>query len=797
MAPRRSSRRKSVRNSYVVPGEKDIPDASDLKESTKKNKSVAVKKKTAAVKDEEKENLKLKPSNRKRERPHDNGSEDEAKNKKDADFDVAVDAAMTSSDEESKASPSNRKKSRPSSKNAVKVSTKQIYCKKYGTVKERTCPFCAKVFSIVTGLAYHIENRVCQKPQKHATASAIGSIPFPVLEPGDTFVTKWGIAKVIKDARIPKDFGKTKISKDIKSAKRSYSRKKDRQHQKRHKLRMFVAKVSRKRRQTLIGLHQQLIGLKINAMVHAEKNFQIYCPSSTPLEILTDGTTKQRVFTQKGLDPMEDLGPDPAIPLDSYPERIVECILIRDERKKYFDMDEEINGRWSQVGNAFAMVEKVQREVSQMKKREKSNGSALPVAEKTQEPCQPTGNSIFITRDSLVHRYNAQSPLFVCNTCWKEFHSRVGCKSHIEENTCTKRKAQFEQDRSTYLQEIEDSLKTEVKTPPSLMPPPPRLPPGQKKKKNAHKLPGWIVYHPMKSVIYPEVFTCLKFRRGSNNTKFMQKKFDELGPGRKKKRKSRSRKAVVVKTEAKTEAIPNRYGTYSELPIYYSVQDILFPSSMLIPGRSPSCRAASEKAKKKVALYIGEIGDGYDDNDNDNNGEDEYNPEFETNGIDDDIFPPEVNLDAPMPPLSMSILPPESDNFPVTTTEASLQLPLPREGATTQLSEKATTSKCVTTSQLADTANANVSVASKSDDQSQPPLKKRRRKRKSDTPQVLKAAAPIIIDIRPLAEEVRAGRYPSMKVYTGEHLNICYLCKTEGDDVFHCEFCVNSEHLDW
>ncbi len=272
----------------------------------------------------------------------------------------------------------------------------------------------------------------------------------------------------------------------------------------------------------------------------------------------------------------------------------------------------------------------------------------------------------------------------------------------------------------------------------------------------------------------------------------MQKKFDELGPGRKKKRKSRAKKAVMVKTEAKTEAIPNRYGTYSELPIYYSVQDILFPSRMLIPGRSPYHRAASEKAKKKVSLHIGEIGDGFDENDN---GEDEYRPEFEIDGIDDNIVPP--NVDIPMPPLPMATLPPKSDNFPVTAMEASLPLPLPKNRANTQVSEKNTTLKSLTTSQLADASNANVSVASKSDDQSQAPLKKRRRKRKSDTPQLCKPAAPIIIDIQPLAEEVRAGRYPSMKVYTGEHLNICYLCKTEGDDVFHCEFCVNSEHLDW
>ena len=51
------------------------------------------------------------------------------------------------------------------------------------------------------------------------------------------------------------------------------------------------------------------------------------------------------------------------------------------------------------------------------------------------------------------------------------------------------------------------------------------------------------------------------------------------------------------------------------------------------------------------------------------------------------------------------------------------------------------------------------------------------------------------MDIQPLVEEIRAGRYPSMKVYNGDHLNICFFCKTQDDNVLNCEFCSNSEHL--
>ncbi len=57
-------------------------------------------------------------------------------------------------------------------------------------------------------------------------------------------------------------------------------------------------------------------------------------------------------------------------------------------------------------------------------------------------------------------------------------------------------------------------------------------------------------------------------------------------------------------------------------------------------------------------------------------------------------------------------------------------------------------------------------------------------------------SVPTIVDIRPLVEEIRAGRYPSMKEFDGNHLNICFVCKNKGgDDLYYCEFCENAEHL--
>jgi len=92
----------------------------------------------------------------------------------------------------------------------------------------------------------------------------------------------------------------------------------------------------------------------------------------------------------------------------------------------------------------------------------------------------------------------------------------------------------------------------------------------------------------------------------------------------------------------------------------------------------------------------------------------------------------------------------------------------------------------------ADISNKEVeSFSTKIDEDKTPPTKRKRRKR---TPNP-KPAVPVIVDIQPLVEEIRGGRYPSMKEYTGHHPDICFLCKNKGDDIYHCEFCENSEHL--
>lgn len=691
-----------------------------------------------------------------------------------------------------------KRRGRPSGSRAKSRSSSSNQKRDYGPKSERTCPFCNRVFSIVTGLAYHLEHKVCQKSKPRLSLQSLKEDgPFPILEPGQMFCTRYGVVEVIKDDRAGSDYGNVKIDDQFKDEKKRHQRRKEKIANRRQKVYQFIAKKTRQRRNILMQHYLQYRNLSENnshqnprlqqmtGEEYAQKVWKEYYSVATPNEILSGIYKKSLAIPLLRVDHPDEVGVDPSEPEASYPDRIVECVLVEDERKVVCDLDNEGDGRLSQVDVSKSLVTKMKM-IVEAKKTQKS-------CVRDEEDCDKRllgSTKLYLKRRDLVEPYNPHLSLYYCKTCGKKFHSRTGCKTHVEQNSCVKDGEAFSENRMARWMDAEETVEGELKPPPWILPPL-EAAPGDMKRKRCKVLPGWIVFHPDKSSIYPQVFKHLKFKRGSNNSKFMQKKWDAIGPGRKKMRKSRAKNP----TPSTVVSQVNNWMDMKDEPVNTSVIGTSFPQKQELEPRSSS-REASRKANDRVLTCLErermdtsadvEMDDEFQPADQ------EYKPEedptIEFHHDDGDDFFPQGTYDAEisMPPLPVPVNVEANQSMQPLCTMPENEVPKIRENV----------------SPITLTTKESISIDGKDDkhddsnnDGEREPPKKRRKKRTTDTSMTPKPSEPVVIDIRPLVEEVRAGRYPSMKVYNGEHLDICFLCKTPGEDVYHCEFCVNSEHL--
>ncbi len=72
--------------------------------------------------------------------------------------------------------------------------------------------------------------------------------------------------------------------------------------------------------------------------------------------------------------------------------------------------------------------------------------------------------------------------------------------------------------------------------------------------------------------------------------------------------------------------------------------------------------------------------------------------------------------------------------------------------------------------------------------------RKRRKRQTKPKPPPPPKPLPPAIDVGALVDEIKSGRYPSFKVYEGEHADECVLCRN-GGMMYCCEFCGNVEHF--
>ena len=72
--------------------------------------------------------------------------------------------------------------------------------------------------------------------------------------------------------------------------------------------------------------------------------------------------------------------------------------------------------------------------------------------------------------------------------------------------------------------------------------------------------------------------------------------------------------------------------------------------------------------------------------------------------------------------------------------------------------------------------------------------RKRAKRAKKPKPEPRPKPLPPAIDVAALVDEIKSGRYPSFKIFQGEHADTCLLCKN-GGKMYCCEFCGNVEHF--
>jgi hypothetical protein len=300
----------------------------------------------------------------------------------------------------------NAAKPKASSKKGGKKKFKKIR----GPLEARTCPHCNKVFTSALGKEYHVQNKVCtdKKPLQADTKT-----PYPTLVPGQTFITAFGVVQVISDIRaipvatLPEDA-------ELKAKAYKASNQKARTQQQKGNLAAAVKTRAQRTRLSQVYERGDVSQRSIwKAMYRADPRV---------------------IAKQASNRPAQSRGPnarsDPLTPEGSYPDRIVECVLIPDERSKYphddsYDEDESME--------------------------------VVPDATKS-----PYGMKLFLRRRILTEPYVASSTIYTCQDCGQHFGSKVGYNYHTKGRVCISKRKKMTDARRKFLETVEARAAKEV-----------------------------------------------------------------------------------------------------------------------------------------------------------------------------------------------------------------------------------------------------------------------------------------------------------------------------------------------
>ncbi|VEU41273.1 unnamed protein product [Pseudo-nitzschia multistriata] len=293
---------------------------------------------------------------------------------------------------------SRRKQPRRKSPRAT-ATTKSKSAKFRGTVEERTCPHCNRLFTSALGARYHIEQKVCRKTPV-AITSDHKLLPFPTLNPGQQFVTKFGVVEVVRDDRaIPTAV----FPKDIQERHRKFKKSEaSKVHKEAGKYVRRSSKL-RVRRNAINAVYEK-------GNVHRRSIFEAYFDGDPEHmksvicanKALVSGSTETILLSEADVTPLATKARDPKEPEDSFPNRIVECIWIPDERTHVLSLQRN---------------DPVKRDHGQRQ---------------TEQRCQ----KLFLRRRLLTEPYEKAIRVSYCSDCGRTFNSASSRRSHCVQKKC-------------------------------------------------------------------------------------------------------------------------------------------------------------------------------------------------------------------------------------------------------------------------------------------------------------------------------------------------------------------------
>ena len=264
-----------------------------------------------------------------------------------------------------------------------------------GLEHERTCQNCNRVFTSILGCNYHMQHQVCVKVGEYNQEG-----PCDTLVAGSRFITQFGIVEVVKDDRSTP--AAVTLPPDIRARQKRFNSYKDRL-EKQHK-----------RVQASNTVQSWIRRIRFNAL-YAAKN-----GSAQQVHRVYFGG--QRLHIPKVEETVKS-SKDPAFPDECFPDRIVECKLVPDERTKV------LGDECTESGTEQKLV-----------------------------ASQVGSTKVFVRRRLLNKPYVADITVYSCASCGAQYHSRDGFVYHVRSEVCTRKTQSRLQNAAEFMKEIEDRV---------------------------------------------------------------------------------------------------------------------------------------------------------------------------------------------------------------------------------------------------------------------------------------------------------------------------------------------------